>query len=208
VLYTLKKYHINLDLRLMCDIKIKTAKLRRDKTMSKNHTILDAADIDRKLTRITHEILEVHKGVGNLTLIGIQTRGVYLAKRIQSRINEIEGIEIPAGEMDITLYRDDWTRISPNPVVKTTDISFSIDEKQIILVDDVLFTGRTTRAAMDAVIDFGRPDRIELAVLVDRGYRELPIQANYVGKFVETWRSETVNVLLVEHDGVDKVVIE
>jgi pyrimidine operon attenuation protein/uracil phosphoribosyltransferase len=176
--------------------------------MSKNHTILDAADIDRKLTRITHEILEVHKGVSNLTLIGIQTRGVFLAKRIQSMINDIEGIEIPTGEMDITLYRDDWTLISPNPVVKTTDISFSVDEKQIILVDDVLFTGRTTRAAMDAVIDFGRPDRIELAVLVDRGYRELPIQANYVGKFVETRRSETVNVLLEEHDGVDKVVIE
>ncbi len=176
--------------------------------MSKNHTILDAADIDRKLTRITHEILEVHKGVSNLTLIGIQTRGVFLAKRIQSRINDIEGIEIPTGEMDITLYRDDWTLISPNPVVKTTDISFSVDEKQIILVDDVLFTGRTTRAAMDAVIDFGRPDRIELAVLVDRGYRELPIQANYVGKFVETRRSETVNVLLEEHDGVDKVIIE
>ncbi len=176
--------------------------------MSKNHTILDAADIDRKLTRITHEILEVHKGAGNLTLIGIQTRGVFLAKRIQSRIKDIEGIEIPTGEMDITLYRDDWTLISPNPVVKTTDISFSVDEKQIILVDDVLFTGRTTRAAMDAVIDFGRPDRIELAVLVDRGYRELPIQAKYVGKFVETRRSETVNVLLEEHDGVDKVVIE
>ena len=176
--------------------------------MSKNHTILDAADIDRKLTRITHEILEVHKGAGNLTLIGIQTRGVFLAKRIQSMINDIEGIEIPTGEMDITLYRDDWTLISPNPVVKTTDISFSVDEKQIILVDDVLFTGRTTRAAMDAVIDFGRPDRIELAVLVDRGYRELPIQANYVGKFVETRRSETVNVMLEEHDGVDKVVIE
>ena len=176
--------------------------------MSKNHTILDAADIDRKLTRITHEILEVHKGAGNLTLIGIQTRGVFLAKRIQAMINDIEGIEIPTGDMDITLYRDDWTLISPNPVVKTTDISFSVDEKQIILVDDVLFTGRTTRAAMDAVIDFGRPDRIELAVLVDRGYRELPIQANYVGKFVETRRSETVNVLLEEHDGVDKVVIE
>ena len=176
--------------------------------MSKNHTILDAADIDRKLTRITHEILEVHKGAANLTLIGIQTRGVFLAKRIQSMINDIEGIEIPTGEMDITLYRDDWTLISPNPVVKTTDISFSVDEKQIILVDDVLFTGRTTRAAMDAVIDFGRPDRIELAVLVDRGYRELPIQANYVGMFVETRRSETVNVLLEEHDGVDKVVIE
>ena len=170
--------------------------------------ILDAADIDRKLQRITREILEEHKGVENLTLIGIQTRGVYLAKRIRSSINEIEKIEIPTGEMDITLYRDDWTRISPNPVVKTTNISFSVDGKQIILVDDVLFTGRTTRAAMDALIDFGRPDRIELAVLVDRGHRELPIQANYVGEFVETRRSETVNVLLREHDGEDKVVIE
>jgi pyrimidine operon attenuation protein/uracil phosphoribosyltransferase len=170
--------------------------------------VLDSGDIDRKLQRITREILEEHKGVKNLTLIGIQTRGVYLAKRIQSSIKEIEGIEIPTGEMDITLYRDDWTRISPNPVVKTTNISFSVDGKQIILVDDVLFTGRTTRAAMDALIDFGRPDRIELAVLVDRGHRELPIQANYVGIFVKTRRSETVNVLLKEHDGEDKVVIE
>ena len=176
--------------------------------MNKNTIILDASDIHRKLTRITHEILEVHKGTENLTLIGIQTRGVYLAERIKSRINDIEGIEIPCGKMDITLYRDDWTRIGPNPVVKTTNISFSVDERQIILVDDVLFTGRTIRAAMDAVIDFGRPDRIELAVLVDRGHRELPIQANYVGKFVETKRSETVNVLLKEHDGEDKVVIE
>ena len=170
--------------------------------------VLDSADIDRKLQRITREILEEHKGVENLTLIGIQTRGVYLAKRIQSSIKEIEGIEVPTGEMDITLYRDDWTRISLNPVVKTTNISFSVDGKQIILVDDVLFTGRTTRAAMDALIDFGRPDRIELAVLVDRGHRELPIQANYVGIFVKTRRSETVNVLLKEHDGEDKVVIE
>ena len=176
--------------------------------MSKHTIILDASDIHRKLTRIAHEILEVHKGTDNLNLIGIQTRGVYLAERIQSRINEIEGIEIPCGKMDITLYRDDWTRIGRNPVVKTTNISFSVDERQIILVDDVLFTGRTIRAAMDAVIDFGRPARIELAVLVDRGHRELPIQANYVGKFVETSRSETVNVLLKEHDGEDKVVIE
>jgi len=176
--------------------------------MSKDNIILDAVDIDRKLVRITHEILEVHKGTQNLILIGIQTRGVYLARRIQSRIDEIEGIKLPTGEMDITLYRDDWTRISPNPIVQATNISFSLDGKQIILVDDVLFTGRTIRAAMDAVIDFGRPDRIELAVLVDRGYRELPIQANYVGKFVETRRSETVNVLLSEHDGEDKVVLE
>ena len=170
--------------------------------------VLDSADIDRKVERITREILEEHKGVKNLTLIGIQTRGVYLAKRIQLSIKEIEGIEIPTGEMDITLYRDDWTRISPNPVVKTTNISFSIEGKQVILVDDVLFTGRTTRAAMDALMDFGRPDRIELAVLVDRGHRELPIQANYVGTFIKTRRSETVNVLLREHDGEDKVIIQ
>lgn len=176
--------------------------------MNKNNIILDATDINRKLTRMTHEILEVHKGVDNLALIGIQTRGVFLAERIKSRINDIEGIVIPCGMMDITLYRDDWTRISSHPVVKTTNISFSVDKKQIILVDDVLFTGRTIRAAMDAVIDFGRPDRIELAVLVDRGHRELPIQANYVGEFVETRRSETVNVLLKENDGEDKVVIE
>jgi len=141
-------------------------------------------------------------------LIGIQTRGVYLAKRLQAKIKEIEGVEIPTGDMDITLYRDDWTRISHHPVVQATDILFSVDEKQIILVDDVLFTGRTTRAAMDAVIDFGRPDRIELAVLVDRGHRELPIQADYVGKIVETRRRETINVLLTEHDGKDKVVLE
>ena len=176
--------------------------------MSTYDIILDAKDINRILTRITHKILEVHRGTENLTLIGIQTRGVYLAKRIQSRIYEIEGIKIPTGYIDITLYRDDWTRISHHPIVQTTDISFSVDNKQIILIDDVLFTGRTIRAAMDAIIDFGRPDRIELAVLVDRGHRELPIQANYVGKFIETRRSETVNVLLAEHDGEDKVVLE
>jgi len=171
-------------------------------------TILDAADIERIITRITHEILEIHKGAENLSLVGIQTRGVYLAKRFQSLIKKFEGIEIDTGDMDITLYRDDWTRISHQPIVQATDISFSVDGKQIILVDDVLFTGRTTRAAMDALIDFGRPDRIELAVLVDRGHRELPIQANYVGKFVETRRSQTINVLLTEHDGEDRVIIE
>ncbi len=176
--------------------------------MKKSHTILDAADIERIIARITHEILEVHKGAGNLSLIGIQTRGVFLARRIQSLIKKIEGIEIPTGVIDITLYRDDWTRISHHPVVQATDIFFSIDEKQIILVDDVLFTGRTIRAAMDAIMDYGRPDRIELAVLVDRGHRELPVQANYVGKHVATRRLETVNVLLSEHDGIDQVVLE
>ena len=177
--------------------------------MNRNSSILlDAADINRILTRMTHEILEVHRGAANLSLIGIQTRGVYLAGRIQKKIREIEGVEIPTGNMDITLYRDDWTRIGPHPIVQATEILFSVDGRQIILVDDVLFTGRTTRAAMDAVIDFGRPDRIELAVLVDRGYRELPIQANYVGKFIETQRTDTINVLLSECDGEDRVVIE
>ncbi len=175
--------------------------------MSQYDIILDAADIDRIITRISHEILEKHKGADNLTLIGIHTRGVYLAKRIQAIIDGIEGVSIPTGDMDITLYRDDWTRISHNPIVQATDITFSVDGKQIVLIDDVLFTGRTIRAALDAIIDFGRPDRIELAVLVDRGHRELPIQANYVGKVIETRLSETVNVLLAEYDGKDQVTI-
>ncbi|MFV9646977.1 MAG: bifunctional pyr operon transcriptional regulator/uracil phosphoribosyltransferase PyrR [Desulfobacterales bacterium] len=176
--------------------------------MSQYDIILDATDIDRIITRISHEILEKHKGADNLTLIGIHTRGVYLAKRIQAIIDGIEGVSIPTGDIDITLYRDDWTRISHNPIVQATDITFSVDGKQIVLIDDVLFTGRTIRAALDAIIDFGRPDRIELAVLVDRGHRELPIQANYVGKVIETRLSETVNVLLAEYDGKDQVAIE
>ncbi|HIJ57919.1 MAG TPA: bifunctional pyr operon transcriptional regulator/uracil phosphoribosyltransferase PyrR [Deltaproteobacteria bacterium] len=176
--------------------------------MNSNVIISDAADIDRILTRITHEILEIHRGAENLSLIGIQTRGIYLARRIQSKIQNIEGVNILTGDMDITLYRDDWTRISHQPIVQATDIPFSVDNKQIILVDDVLFTGRTTRAAMDALVDFGRPARIELAVLVDRGHRELPIQGNYVGKTVDTRRSETVNVMVSEHDGKDLVIIE
>ncbi len=169
--------------------------------------ILDERDIDRILKRMAHKILEVHKGTKDLVLIGIQTRGVHLAKRLRANIYAIEGDEVPTGNVDITLYRDDWTRISHHPVVQATDILFSLDDKQIILVDDVLYTGRTIRAAMDAVIDFGRPDRIELAVLVDRGHRELPIQADYVGKTVVTGKSETVNVRLKEKDGEDRVVI-
>ncbi|PIU49525.1 MAG: bifunctional pyr operon transcriptional regulator/uracil phosphoribosyltransferase PyrR [Desulfobacterales bacterium CG07_land_8_20_14_0_80_52_14] len=176
--------------------------------MKRPETILDAQDIKRILLRMTHKILEVHKGAQNIGLVGIQTRGVHLSERIRRNIRDIEGVEIPMGIIDITLYRDDWTKASVNPVVQATDISFSVDGKQIILVDDVLFTGRTTRAAMDALIDFGRPDRIELAVLIDRGHRELPILADYIGKTVETRRSETVNVLLTEHDGVDQVVIQ
>lgn len=175
--------------------------------MSQPHIILDHTDIERILRRIVHEILETHKGVHNLALIGIHTRGALMARRIQKLIQNLEGATLPTGVMDINLYRDDWTQISQAPVVQATEIGFGVNQMQIVLVDDVLFTGRTIRAAMDAVMDFGRPDRIELAVLVDRGHRELPIQANYVGKHIETRRSETINVLLQESDGVDQVVI-
>lgn len=175
--------------------------------MTPAHTLLDAQDIDRILKRIAHNIIEVHKGSADLVLVGIQTRGVYLARRLAAIIEAIEGVKIPAGTMDITLYRDDWTRITHHPVVQATDIPFSVDAKQVVLVDDVLFTGRTIRAAMDGLMDFGRAARIELVVLVDRGHRELPIQANYVGKVIETRRSETVNVLLTEKDGQDRVVL-
>lgn len=174
----------------------------------KSYIIVDSSGVDRILTRMTHEILEAHKGTARLALIGIQTRGVHMARRLQKLIHQIEGVEVPAGILDITMYRDDWTRISQHPVIQATDISFSVDGKDIILIDDVLFTGRTIRAAMDALIDFGRPNRIELAVLVDRGHRELPIQANYVGKSLPTRRSETVNVMLSESDNVDQIVLE
>ena len=174
----------------------------------KPHIIIDSSGIDRILIRMTHEILEVHKGTDQLTLIGIQTRGVHMARRFQKRIHAIEGVEVPVGVLDITLYRDDWTRISHHPVIQATDISISVDNRDILLIDDVLFTGRTIRAAMDALIDFGRPKRIELAVLVDRGHRELPIQANYVGKSLPTRRSENVNVMFFESDGMDQVILE
>jgi len=176
--------------------------------MGEQVKILDSTDINRILTRISYNIIEVHKGAENIAFIGIHTRGIYLAKRLQEKINKIEGIDINTGSIDINLYRDDWTRIGCHPVVKTSNIPFSIEEKQIILVDDVLFTGRTIRSALGAIVDFGRPDRIELAVLVDRGFREMPIQADYVGKFVKTKRCERVNVLLKECDGTDGVFVE
>lgn len=176
--------------------------------MNMQEILLEADDIARIITRMCHEILEVHRGVQQLALIGIQTRGVYLANRIQARLREIEGVTVPTGGIDITLYRDDWTRISHHPVVQATHIEHTVDGGQIVLVDDVLYTGRTVRAAMDAVMDFGRPDRIELAVLVDRGHRELPIRADYVGKFVETRRNQLINVLMTERDGVDRVILQ
>ncbi|NVM20541.1 MAG: bifunctional pyr operon transcriptional regulator/uracil phosphoribosyltransferase PyrR [Desulfobacterales bacterium] len=175
--------------------------------MTTELVVLKTTDIDRLLTRVAQEIVDRHRGAENLLLIGIRTGGVFLADRIKAKILSIEGADIPRGDLDITLYRDDWTRISHQPIVQKTELPFSLDGKQVILVDDVLFTGRTVRAAMDALIDFGRPDRIELAVLVDRGHRELPIEANYVGKYIETIHDTMVNVYLKENAGRDEVAV-
>jgi pyrimidine operon attenuation protein/uracil phosphoribosyltransferase len=175
--------------------------------MTTEQVILKADDIDRLLMKMAREILEKHRGAENLVLIGIRTGGVFLADRLKGKILSLGGAEIPRGNLDINLYRDDWTRIGHQPIVQKTELPFSLDGTQVILVDDVLFTGRTVRAAMDALIDFGRPDRIELAVLVDRGHRELPIQANYVGKHLETIHNTMVNVYLKEKAGRDEVAI-
>jgi pyrimidine operon attenuation protein / uracil phosphoribosyltransferase len=175
--------------------------------MGNHREILDGREIDRILQRMASEIVEAHKNTQNVALIGIHTRGVFLARRLKKIVSTLGGGDLAMGDIDITLYRDDWTQMSAQPVVKTTDIAFSVDNKQLILVDDVLYTGRTVRAAMDAVIDFGRPSRIELAVLVDRGHRELPIQSNYTGHCIKTERSEMVNVLLQECDGKDGVTL-
>jgi pyrimidine operon attenuation protein/uracil phosphoribosyltransferase len=174
--------------------------------------VMDADRIGRTLARIAHEILERHKSVDDLALIGVRRRGVPLARRLAGTLSELSGVDVPTGALDITLYRDDLMRhpVGPQPVVGRTDIQFSIDNRKILLVDDVLYTGRTTRAALDALIDFGRPKAIQLVVLVDRGHRELPIKADYVGKNVPTSEKESVQVRLHETDGVnaDEVAIE
>lgn len=169
--------------------------------------ILDAAAVDRALTRMAHEIVERNRGLGRLALVGIRTRGAYLAERLREKIAGIEGEKPPTGVVDITLYRDDLGRARQQPVVKGTEIPFPVDDLQVVLVDDVLYTGRTVRAALDALVDLGRPRRVQLAVLVDRGHRELPIRADFVGKNLPTSRSESVRVRLAECDGVDEVVL-
>lgn len=174
----------------------------------KNRIVMDADSIDRSLTRIAYEILEKNKGLGELVLIGIRTGGIYLAHRLQQKISAIEGVEAPMGILDITLYRDDLLTSRKKPQLGKTDIPFSLDGKKVVLVDDVLFTGRTIRAAMDALIDFGRPKLIQLAVLVDRGHRELPIRADFVGKNLPSSLWEAVSVHLTEKTGQDEVIIE
>jgi pyrimidine operon attenuation protein/uracil phosphoribosyltransferase len=171
---------------------------------------MDADRISRALTRIAHEIVERNRGIDELALVGVRSRGVPLARRIAKALQNIAGDEVQTGALDITLYRDDLMRhaVGPQPLVRRTEIPFSIDDRLIILVDDVLYTGRTTRAALDALIDFGRPRAIQLVALVDRGHRELPIKADYVGKNIPTARHESVQVKLLEIDGVDEVVVQ
>ncbi len=172
--------------------------------------VMDATRLERTLARVAHEIVERNRGLEELAFVGIRTRGVPLARRLAALVKRIAEVEPPVGSLDITLYRDDLMRlpVGPQPIVHRTDIPFSIDDRRLLLVDDVLYTGRTIRAALDALIDFGRPRAIQLVVLVDRGHRELPIKADYVGKNLPTSLRETVQVRLAETDGADEVTVE
>jgi pyrimidine operon attenuation protein/uracil phosphoribosyltransferase len=170
-------------------------------------SVLDSSSLDRSIVRIAHEILEKNKGTEGLALVGIQTRGVILANRLQKVIREITQSEVPIGILDINLYRDDLTKVSEQPIIHKTEINFDLDNKIVVLVDDVLYTGRTIRCALDALVDFGRPKRIELAVLIDRGHRELPIRADFVGKNIPTSENEIVHVHFTETDQREEVVV-
>jgi len=169
--------------------------------------IMDQDQIRRALIRIAHEIVERNKGLEDVVLVGVQRRGVPMARRLAKYLAEIEGREVPVGELDITLYRDDLTLKADQPIVGRTHIPFDVAGKKVVLVDDVLYTGRTVRAALDALIDLGRPQNIQVVVMIDRGHRELPIRADYVGKNVPTSSKEVIHVKLTEVDGVDQVVI-
>lgn len=173
----------------------------------KKNVIMDADAMRRAIVRISHEIIERNKGVEDVVLVGIRTRGVPIAERLATAIKNIENVELPVGMLDITLYRDDLSTLAYNPIVHGTEIDLDLNGKTIVLVDDVLYTGRTIRAALDAVIDMGRPKAIQLAVMIDRGHRELPIRADFAGKNVPTSHKESVEVHLEELDGVDEVVI-
>ncbi|MFA5101105.1 MAG: bifunctional pyr operon transcriptional regulator/uracil phosphoribosyltransferase PyrR [Candidatus Omnitrophota bacterium] len=175
--------------------------------MKPKSVVLDKETVSRSLVRMAHEIIEKNKGVENLCLVGIRTRGVFIANRLAENIKKIENKDVPVGTLDITLYRDDLTLIAYQPVVHKTEIGFDISGKDLVLVDDVLYSGRTIRAALDALIDLGRPNTIQLAVLIDRGHRELPIRPDYVGKNIPTAKNESVQVRLNEADGTDEVVI-
>jgi len=176
--------------------------------MDSKQIVQTEKDIEMALTQICEQLLSRHPQLSEMVLVGIRTGGVFLAERLRQKIHQKSGVDLPTGIIDITLYRDDWTRLSQTPEVKKTEIHFSIEDKNVLLVDDVLFTGRTIRAALDALLDMGRPRRIELAVLIDRGHRELPICADYVGKTLEVTQQDSVNVELKELMRIDQVVIE
>lgn len=173
--------------------------------MTPKAIILTADEVRRALTRIAHEIIERNKGAENLALIGVHTRGIPLARRLAEKLSSLEGVDVPTGMLDITLYRDDLSEVAQQPIIRETQVPFDLRDRRVILVDDVLYTGRTVRAALDALIDLGRPAGIQLAVLVDRGHRELPIRADYVGKNLPTAATEVVKVKLQETDDVDSV---
>lgn len=175
--------------------------------MKEKKRLLDATRVKRAIQRMALEIVERNRGTEDLVIIGIRSRGVPLAERIAEQIKVAEGVEVPVGILDITLYRDDLTTVAPQPVVKPTKLPQSIDDKVVVLVDDVLYTGRTVRAALDALIDFGRPRAVQLAVLIDRGHRELPVHADVIGRQVPTDRSEVIKVKIKEIDGEDEVLI-
>lgn len=175
--------------------------------MTEKAKVCDKETVGRSITRIAHEIVERNKGVSNVVLVGIRTRGVFLANRLAADIEKIENTRVSVGILDITLYRDDLTLISYHPVVHKTEIDFDISGKDVVLVDDVLYSGRTIRAALDALMDLGRPKTIQLAVMIDRGHRELPIRPDFVGKNLPTAKNETVQVKLAEADGADEVVL-
>jgi pyrimidine operon attenuation protein/uracil phosphoribosyltransferase len=175
---------------------------------SQKKVVQTEKDIDRALDRICDDLLKRHPELKEMVLVGIRTGGVYLADRLRKKILLKRGVDLPTGIIDITLYRDDWTRLTQTPEVKKAEIHFSVEDKHVLIVDDVFFTGRTIRAAIDALLDLGRPRRVELAVLIDRGHRELPLHADYIGKILETSKQDSVNVELKELVGIDQVVIE
>ena len=174
----------------------------------RKNIVQNQEDIDKILRRIAYEILEKNKSGKDLVLIGIMKRGVTLARRLSSKIKEIGDIEVPMGALDINLYRDDLSEVASQPILRKTEVPFAVKDKKVILVDDVLYTGRTVRAALDAIIDLGRPQFIQLTVLLDRGHRELPIRADYVGKNIPTSKGELIEVKLIEDDGIDEVIIQ
>ena len=182
-------------------------KAQSGKTWTEKATVMTSEDMERVLRRISVEIVERNKGLENVILLGIQRRGVHLAARLRDLFKQEENTKVPAGELDITLYRDDISTLADQPIVHSTSLPGDITGKRVILIDDVLFTGRTIRAALDAITDLGRPERVQLAVLVDRGHRELPIAADYIGRTIPTSRTENVEVRVKELDGEDKVVI-